>query len=331
MSPPKKNRKVALKGLAGLAISCLLVWAILRRVDPAELAEAFSGLRVGWFVVAMMTFGFGISIAGARWRIPLVMNSLTEPWGFVLRMSCVAHCFNVLLMGPVPGDMAKAALFSRWRKRPGAKAFAACAIDRTLAAGGSVFYGLLTVALIALCGGIGRLLSLEFTTPGWTAAIAVAAVLIVVVWLARGRLAGNAFLSDSWSSFRAGILRFRDSRRMAALGVFLSLLNQVLLGSILAICLFAVAGEDVNWAETLWVFPLVSSLASLPISIAGAGVREGAAVLLLSTCGVDAGDALAAGLLTSTVYLSWAVIGAAIGWREELSFVAAQRTGVAEA
>ena len=329
MSPPKKNRKVALKGLAGLSISCLLVWAIVRRVDPAALGEAFASLRVGWFVFAVVAFGFGIAIAGARWRIPLVMNSLAEPWGFVLRMSCVAHCFNVLLMGPVPGDMAKAALFSRWRKRPGAKALAACAIDRTLAAGGSVFYGLLTVTLIVLCGGLERLLKLEYTTPGWSLMIVVAAVAFGVIWLVRGRLAGNAFLVDSWNSFRVGILRFRDSRRMAALGVFLSLLNQILFGSILAICLFAVAGEDVNWAEALWVFPLVSSLASLPVSIAGAGVREGAAVLLLSTCGVDGADALAAGLLTSSVYLLWALIGAAVGWREELRFVGANRTETA--
>jgi hypothetical protein len=99
MSPPKKNRKVALKGLAGLSISCLLVWAIVRRVDPAALGEAFSSLRVGWFVFAVVAFGFGfgIAIAGARWRIPLVMNPMAEPWGFVLRMSCVAHCFNVLI------------------------------------------------------------------------------------------------------------------------------------------------------------------------------------------------------------------------------------------
>lgn len=321
MTPSQKNRKFALKGLAGLAISFLLVWAISRRVDPKALAEAFSTVRIGWFGAAILTFGLGIAIAGARWRIPLVMNSLTEPWGFVLRMSCVAHCFNVLLMGPVGGDMAKAAFFSRWRRRPGAKALAACVIDRMLAAGGSVFYGLLTVTLVLLCGGVGRLAGLRFSAPGWTTLVGVAAIVGGVVLILRGRLKGNAFVVDSWASFRAGILRFRDSRRMAALGIFLSLLNQVLWGSILAICLFAVAGDDIQWMETLWVFPVVSALASLPVSMAGAGVREGVAVVLLATCGVAEADALAAALLTSAAYLLWALIGAVVGWREELRFV----------
>ena len=65
------------------------------------------------------------------------------------------------------------------------------------------------------------------------------------------------------------------------------------------------------------MFPIVSSIAALPISVAGAGVREGTSVLLLSACGVSDVDALAAALLTSGIYIVWAIVGAAIGWREE--------------
>jgi uncharacterized membrane protein YbhN (UPF0104 family) len=319
MSSRKKKRTRVLRGVAGVAISGLLIGWIVGRADMAALAGALAGTRLGWLTMAFVMFGAGIALASARWGLPLAVSGLSESGAFVLRVACVGHCFNMLLMGPVGGDIVKAALYARWTGRSGARTLATCAVDRLLAGGGSVVYGILIVLLIVFCGGMERLSSLQLTGPAWRGPALLAALVALAIWVFRDRFRGSEFLRQSWNSFREVFRRFGGSRRLPVLGVALSLLNQIVWTSVLAICLYAVAGGDVAWGETLWVFPIVSTVAALPISVAGAGVREGAAVFLLQTCDVPAAQALAAALLTSGVYLAWAILGALIGWREEMA------------
>ncbi len=316
----KKKRARLIRGVAGLAISGLLIGWMIARADMSALGAALGGTHRGWLVLAFAVFGVGIAVAAARWGLPLASSGLRESGGSVLRVACVGHCFNMLLLGPVGGDLVKAALHARWRRCSGAKTLAACAIDRLLAGGGSLLYGVLAILLIVFCGGLERLSSLPLSGPSWRGPLAAVLILAGVAWGGRRRLRNNEFLRQSWHSFRDVISKFGGSLGVPAAGVALSLLNQLLWTSVLAICLYAVAGDEVNWLETLWVFPIVSTLAAMPVSVAGAGVREGVAVLLLKTCDVPTADALAAALLTSSVYLAWAVIGALIGWREEAVF-----------
>jgi len=313
----KPGFKRVARGVAGVAVSVSLVWLIVGRVDGRALSNALATTHLGWLLAAAGAFGFGLALAAARWRLPLDMSGLGRPWPFVLRVATVGHCFNMALMGPVGGDLVKAALFARWTRQSGAKTLATCGIDRLLAGGGSVIYGALTLCLILSGGGLERLASLHLEGPAWRIPVLAAAVVAILAWALRRRFRGNDFVRRSWSSFQDVFRRFGESRRVAVTGVFLSLLNQLVWTSVLGWCLYAVAGGRVDWATTLWVFPIVSTIAALPISVAGAGVREGTSVLLLSACGVSEVDALAAALLTSGIYISWAIVGAALGWREE--------------
>ncbi len=320
MSKPTSRRTRILRGAAALTVSVLLISLVVGRADVGALCAALAATRIPWVGAAFLAFGVGMALAATRWSLVLEAGGLAEPRFFILRLSCVGHCFNMLLLGPVGGDLAKAAVFARWKGRPGAKALAACAIDRLLAAGGSILYGCITLTLIAFCGGLERLGSLHVSGPAWRVPLLVAVVVGAAGWRFRDRLHGNVFLKQSWGSFRDVIARFGDSRRLPAYGVGLALLMQMIWSGVLAVCLFAVAGTTVAWSDTLWVFPIVSTVSALPISVAGAGVREGTAVLLLRTCGVAGADALAAALLTSAVYVAWAGVGAALAWREEMVF-----------
>ena len=60
----------------------------------------------------------------------------------------------------------------------------------------------------------------------------------------------------------------------------------------------------------LWVFPVIAMLATLPISVGGVGVREGASLVLLGNYSVVQADAVAASLLCLGVYWLNAAIGA---------------------
>jgi uncharacterized membrane protein YbhN (UPF0104 family) len=68
-------------------------------------------------------------------------------------------------------------------------------------------------------------------------------------------------------------------------------------------------GISVSYVQLLWVVAAASLLQSLPISIAGVGVREGAYVYILGTQGVSASSALALSLLVFGIQVLLALAG----------------------
>jgi len=91
---------------------------------------------------------------------------------------------------------------------------------------------------------------------------------------------------------------------------------QLALSGVLALNLQAVSHTQVPWERLLWTLPMIAVASALPITISGSGLREGAALLLLGIYGVPATEAVAASLLTTTISLIWAGIGAVQLWRE---------------
>ena len=101
----------------------------------------------------------------------------------------------------------------------------------------------------------------------------------------------------------------------------MGLLIQMMVSVILGCCLQAVAATPVPWVKLLWTFPVIGLMASVPITISGAGAREGAAILLWTGFGITSATAFSASLLTLSVNLLWAGAGALLLWRGSLGLV----------
>jgi uncharacterized membrane protein YbhN (UPF0104 family) len=63
--------------------------------------------------------------------------------------------------------------------------------------------------------------------------------------------------------------------------------------------------------------PLISLLGGLPVTVAGLGTREAAAIGLLGLYGMAGETAMAASLLCLASTLFWALGGAIVFWRED--------------
>ncbi|MBT5927616.1 MAG: glycosyltransferase, partial [Verrucomicrobia bacterium] len=80
----------------------------------------------------------------------------------------------------------------------------------------------------------------------------------------------------------------------------------------------AVSHISFDWWNVLWIFPVISMVSGLPISIGGAGLREGTALILLGIYAIPGEDAVTASLLTLGVYFLWAFIGLIVWQLEEM-------------
>lgn len=107
------------------------------------------------------------------------------------------------------------------------------------------------------------------------------------------------------------------SPRLAASGLTVATLGHFALSAVFALNLQAVASTELSWAQMAWTVPAITTISCLPFTVAGAGVREIAAVTLLGLYAVPAADAVAASMLTMVHKLAWAGIGAGVLWREQ--------------
>jgi hypothetical protein len=261
-------------------------------------------------------FGLAVVFATARWDLMLRLGHCAVHPVATLRAVLIGHFFNTLLFGPAGGDVAKSMLYSRWYGHAATEVMATCALDRLLGGGGLIVFIVL---------GLGATASSGATTVVASWGEAARAYWLLVVFVLAATALGllrlqtttrNSPAKRTYDAFRQHGTQLLASPWLAAQGLLLGLLSQAAGSAVLALCLQAVSTAPLSWAQLLWAFPLIALSSAVP-SVSGAGVRDGAALVLLGSCGIPAADAVAASLLTLVVYLCWFGLGGVLWWVEE--------------
>lgn len=276
-------RKAALFVLkAGVSIA-LIAW-LATRVDPAPALAAFARLDAGWTALALAILGVQLILAGLRWAwIHETLAQRLAPRDAVA-LAFVGQFFNQTLPSAIGGDAVRAILAVRLGLTAG-QATAGVVLDR----------GLALVVLVGLMAAGAPLLAAQTGAAheaAWLAGFACAGLAVVAAGLglaARLRRFVPSIRPLEWAFGLAADMRailVRPRLLVASLAVHVGVIAAVWA---LARALDVPAG----FALCAAVVPAIVLLTTLPISLAGWGVREGAAIYAFGLAGVDAGDALA--------------------------------------
>jgi rSAM/selenodomain-associated transferase 2 len=303
--------------LACLLITFGLLYIIFRRIDLNALVTALKQLKPVWFVIAFATYGVAMILGGLRWHLALRVTNTAMHLGASCRLFLIGHFFFVALFGAAGGDAAKSAVYARWYRFDLAKVIAAAPLDRALGLGGPLLLMGILLGLAGATGGFDAMRNVNFDWPGtWVlvACVVGGAVLVaVILWRPKGE--------SSWAraarAFRAGGARMAVTPGIAVPGLLYALCAQLTLSAVLAFNVQAVTQTRLDWAQIAWTFPIITLFSCMPFTVAGAGVREIAALAFLMPYGVTAGECVAASLLTFFHKVAWAVIGAIVLWMEQ--------------
>ncbi len=286
----KKRLPLALKFL----VSGLLIWFLLITVDLGAAKERVLAIAPGMLVLATAVFLVQLVIGTLRWQV--VLDAIGAPLSFALAVKFlfIGAFFNQTLPSSVGGDAVR--IYKAYRAG--------------LTLGGAVNGVLLEriaalVALVALVAATQPffLSRVGDETARWivpaVALGAVGAVAGMVVLLVLDRLPASL---RGWRLVR-GLARLgADSRkvflapRAAGMALGWGVAGHVNLS--LGIYVLALGLElEVTWVDCIALFPPVLLVTTLPISIAGWGVREGAMVAAFSLVGVPVEGALVLSIL----------------------------------
>ncbi len=289
---------------AKLAVTGLLLYLVLRNVAVDQIAARLAELSVWPLLAAAGLIGLQ-TIVVVTWRWEKILGAIDRrvpPWrlaGIVV----ISLFFNQVLPSTVGGDGMRMWLLRR-QGRPLGAAVRSVIIDRVL--------GLFGLLLLSLAGAAAMLWLRPGSAPVWgvflvglggVAAIAGAPLLLrLSIWLPFEALRRNfetiaRELQALW----------RDKVLLAQL-VAVSVLGHLLL-SLAIWCTGLGIGVTFPLTQSLAVIPAVLLAASLPISIAGWGVREGSMVVGLGLLGVATSDAALVSVFFGLLMLAFGATG----------------------
>jgi uncharacterized protein (TIRG00374 family) len=312
---------------AKLAITGALAWYLFGEIDLRKSGAHLANFDIGWGILALLVLALLFFIAAFRWQIYARALGIPLAIGTAFRLYLIGQFFGQILPAGIGGDALRVWLLARRGVALGTSA-ASVVLERLTG-----LLGLLV--LMAL------LLPLTFTFVDDTAARLTIIILLVGGVGAISAVFGLSFVPRLIKQWRVPAVISKmadaasDARRSglmlkpAASVFFLSLLMQLL--AVLSVFLLALGlGMDLPALACLALVPVVLLVSTLPISLAGWGVREGAMVATLGFAGIENSQALALSILFGLALLALSLLGA-IFWlvqgRRKSPIATAEKSG----
>jgi len=308
MSGGRSPRTVLLL-TAKVVVSILLFGWLFRRVQWAQIGPALGHADSSWVAAAAAVLVASHLLASYQWERLLRAAGIEIPYWKVTTYYFVGQFFNNFLPANVAGDFMRTLDATRTGSTR-ANALSTVILDRLI---GTVALG--GVAVVSTLPAINRY-HLAAAYAG-VVAFFVGAVVMLRAMLEPRVLAalervlariGLSRLSPALDRLSESLVEFRNRKRL-----LLELLSVALVVQVMRIgvhILFARAlGLHVEAAYFFLFVPLLAVIVSLPISLNGIGVREGAGILLFGMVGLDRASAFALQFGTYLVAVGVSLIG----------------------
>ena len=285
-------------------ISALLLYFAVAGVNLSVLSVRLKELKIEWMLGAVALAGLQIAFLAARWQqiaracgAPMTSES-------ALRLSLISAFFNQVLPSTVGGDAMRIWLFSRegagW-----AKATHSVLLDR--------FIGLLALALLVI-------VCLPWTLEFIKNPVGRTALLVIGLGSISGALAFVALgylrwrWLQAWTPSRHLTEMARTVRQFlftARTGVPVMALSFAIHGLTAAVAWCAARAIDapMTYVDALQLVPPVMLIATIPISVAGWGVREKSLVLAFAYAGLPETDGFLVSVLLGLAMVAIGIIG----------------------
>lgn len=286
-----------------LATSLGLLAAIAWWLELDEVAGAITTVSPGWIALALAISIPQVVLSAWRWRLTASCLGAAIPFRMAVREYYLGSFINQIMPGGVVGDAARA--WRHARTLPGAReAWHAVLIER--ASGQLALLACGVVALVfspALTGGVRASLA-----AAWNASpplvMMFGGVSIAAMFAALARRPGSLlrrFAQDVGRGLLASPVWPRQA--VASLLVVASYVT-------VFICCARAIGDSTPVATLAPLLTLVLMAMAIPVSVAGWGLREGAAALVWLMAGLEPGKGVAISITYGAVVLVSTLPGA---------------------
>jgi uncharacterized protein (TIRG00374 family) len=270
-----------------------------------------------WMLGGHLLFLSVYTLGVTRWRLLMTAHHIDLSWKRCFTLFFIGHFFNAFMLGSTGGDMIKAFYTARESHHQKTESATLVFLDRLI--------GLVALIVLVLIILACRLPFLHEQPSLAKAAFYLVMVLAALTILAVLLLSRNWLEKPFWnrdpSSDRRLDLIFSHAGRMygavhhfktkpAILAKAFGLSLFIHAFSLLACCCFSAAiHSGLSVFQCFTLFPLLGVFGAIPITPGGLGFREGAAVVIFGTVGVEPATAFLLSLLPYMSGSVWSLFG----------------------
>jgi len=299
-----------------ITLSGVLLALVISAVDLGQVVRELRSARPSYVAATLTLALVGVGVNSFKWQGLLAAVGCSTRWRDVLTANIIAVFYNLALPGLVGGEIARGWRMARVTRRP-VETTVSLVTDRTLGLTALLLIGIVALwlappfpgrgtfrlaALLLLLGMVAfAVVSLARRTRRFARSIAAR----LTVGIRLGSV--GRFIERVSEALEA----YRDAPGALVQALGLGLVVQTLM-VIMNYLICRAVNIDISVVNIVWVAAVVALAVSLPISIAGLGVRESAYVALLGQCGVPGAQALSVSFIMLSVYVLTALIGGLI-------------------
>jgi uncharacterized protein (TIRG00374 family) len=314
-------KKAILTGIQVLVTVGILIWVFHDHTKRHEMWEALQQAfhrpgGVEWLMTGFACYGVVELLAAGRWFLLLRVQDVELPLWRVGALFMLGIFFNLFMPGGTGGDVLKVYfLLKEIPKNKAAKGLLAVLMDRLI--------GLLALIMVSSVIIVIQYQWLQ-TTPvsrslTWVLMLILVASLagIVFSFVISGfglahklpvKMPMRDQLIDVSKAYNAYAKAWPASLAclVGSFGVHLSMF-------MLFVCAARALNVNISTGALLTVMPIILTISAMPISVGGAGVREGLfAALLGPLCGVSQAEAVTLSLTGFMLQAAWGTLGGII-------------------
>jgi len=307
----KKNKKVILLILRIIISVSLILYLVLTQFK--DIGSAINTLKLsnkGLLTLSFMMHFFGVWITAERWRILLNTQKVKLGIGTVALTVLIGAFFNNLLPTSIGGDVYRSYDIAKRANIPLEVSASVVLVER--------FSGIISAAIYAIIA-----LFLGFTTIGDQSVIIPIIIFFVLCFIIAFFLINPSVLKLDKFVYRFNFMRKIRKRlsniynTLQSFKKFKFVLTKVFIygfllqfAVILNYYLAARAlGIELGLTAFIFIVPIVMTIAMLPISIGGIGLRENSIVFILVAMGIINEKAAVLSLILFAMYISVGLLG----------------------
>lgn len=305
-TPPRAMIKSRIFMLIQTAVSIGLIGYLLSRIDLSNSVESILNAKPWLLAAGLAQMAIQPILGALRWKLILRSLGASLRFGPALRFVWIGTFFSQALPGAVGGDAVRIWLY--WKSGAGHRAAINSVIIERI---------IMVLGLLSLVTALQPGLAARNPSPmvGWLPAL----MLSIGIGGTAALMLSDRLVKrfDRWLPFRA-ITHIAADLRMALLHPatfvaitaisILAYLNMAVTAWLIALAL----GLSVTLIDCIVLIPLVLLISTIPVSVGGWGLREGAMVVLMAGIGVSAPGALGLSVLFGIAGILVSLPGAAI-------------------
>jgi glycosyltransferase 2 family protein len=299
-----KIEKILITALKVL-FTIFLLYLVFKSVDLSEITRDLSTFHVPSLLLLLAFLWAGQLLCAERWRLFAAALQMHGRFQSFMRLYFAGMFFNIGLPTLIGGDVIKAYMLSRKCRTSFGVGLASVVQDRAAGLFVLLFYGSIAIVLYPISWkGI----------PLWTAYLFLWVAFAAALQLIRlsARFHRNPMAAENYS-FPRKIIRTMVELHQAlgkssmGKGMFFRISIYSLITSALVLWIFqqviSAAGHHVGIIAFAALFPLITLVTMLPITLGGLGVREWVYIEALSLVGIPREAGLVISLATSALIL----------------------------